>query len=148
MRYVVAGLILLIATASGHAGTTEEAFSVIAQFKKAYDAADPQAIVQLFAPDSVFLGTSMQKPTREKDAILKYFQASASANLPKHVEIENYEVLQVSDTAVLFTGQDTFFQTRDGKGVPTPARFTFLITKGPEGWCIGHFHSSRRPEAP
>lgn len=147
MRYVVAGLILLIATASANAEPKDEAFAVIEQFKKAYDAADPPAIVKLFAPDSIFLGTTMQKPTRDKEAILKYFQASASANLPKHVEIENYEALQVSESAMLFTGQNVFFQTRDGKEVPTLARFTFLITKGPQGWSIGHFHSSRRPEA-
>jgi uncharacterized protein (TIGR02246 family) len=147
MRYAITSLMLLIAAASANAGPKEEAFSVIEQFKKAYDASDPPAIVKLFAPDSVFLGTTMQKPTREKEAILKYFQASASANLPKHVEIENYEVLQVSESAVLFTGQNVFYQTRDGKEVATPARFTFLITKGPQGWSLGHFHSSRRPEA-
>jgi uncharacterized protein (TIGR02246 family) len=146
MKYVLASFMLMITTVSGYAGPAEEAFSVVEQFKKAYDAADPQTIVQLFALDSVFLGTSMQKPTRDKYAILKYFQVSASANLPKRVEVENYETLQVSDTAVLFTGQDTFFQTRDGKSVATPARFTFLIIRGPEGWRIGHFHSSRRPE--
>jgi uncharacterized protein (TIGR02246 family) len=138
---------LLIATASANAGPKEEAFSVIEQFQKAYDVPDPPAIVKLFAPDSIFLGTTMQKPTRDKEVILKYFQASASANLPKHVEIENYEVLQLSETAVLFTGQNVFFQTRDGRSVPTPARFTLLITKGPQGWSISHFHSSRRPEA-
>ena len=131
MRYLVAGLMLLIVTASARAAQKEEAFAVIEQFKKAYDAADPPAIVKLFAPDSIFLGTTMQKPTRDKEAILKYFQASASANLPKHVEIENYEALQVSESAMLFTGQNVFFQTRDGKEVPTLARFTFLITKGP-----------------
>ena len=147
MRWVLAGFMLLMAAASGNAGPAEEAFSVIEQFKKAYDAADPPAILQLFASDSVFLGTTMQKPTRDRDAILKYFQASASANQPKRVEIENYEVLQLSGTAVLFTGQDTFFQTREGKSVPTAARFTFLITKGTQGWSIAHFHSSRRPEA-
>ena len=70
MRYVVAGPMLLIATASASAGPKEEAFAVIEQFKKAYDAADPPAIVKLFAPDSIFLGTTMQKPTRDKEAIL------------------------------------------------------------------------------
>ena len=146
MKPLVATVLLFIATASANAGTNEEAFSVIEQFKTAYDASDPPAIVKLFAQDSIFLGTTMQKPTRDKDAILKYFQASASANLPKRVEIENYETLQVSETAVLFTGQDTFYQTRDGKSISTPARFTFLIIKGAQGWSIGHFQSSRRPE--
>jgi uncharacterized protein (TIGR02246 family) len=146
MRSAIAFLLLLAATLSATAGPKEEAFAVIEQFKKVYDASDPPAIVTLFAPDAVFLGTLMQGPTRDRQAILKYFQASAAANLPKKVEIENYESLQLSDTAVLFSGQNVFFQTRDGKSVQTPARFSFLITKSPQGWAIGHFHSSRRPE--
>lgn len=145
MRYLIATLLLVGAVSPASAGPKEDAFAVIEQFKKSYDASDPSAIVKLFAPDAVFLGTTMQRPTRDKDAILKYFQASASANLPKKVEIENYEVLQLSESAVLFTGQDTFSQTRDGKSIDTPARFTLVITKSAEGWGIGHFHSSMRP---
>ncbi len=105
-------IVLVYMLAPANAGPTEDAFVVIEQFKKAYDASDPPAIVKLFAPDALFLGTTMQRPTRDKEGILKYFQASASANLRKKVEIENYEVLQLSETAVLFTGQDTFSQTR------------------------------------
>jgi uncharacterized protein (TIGR02246 family) len=146
MRYLIATLMMLALAAPADAGPKEDAFTVIEQFKKAYDAADPPGIVKLFAPDAIFLGTTMQKPTRETETILKYFQASAATNLPKKVEIENYEVLQLSEIAVLFSGQDIFFQTRDGKIVETPARFTFLITKGPQGWRFSHFHSSRRPD--
>jgi hypothetical protein len=87
----------------------------------------------------------MQRPTRDKEAILKYFQESAAADLPRKVEIENYEALQLSESAILFTGQDTFSATRDGKTIQTPARFTLVITKGPQGWGIAHFHSSARP---
>jgi uncharacterized protein (TIGR02246 family) len=145
MRYLIAALMIWVIAFPANAGPKEEAFTVIEQFKKAYDAADPPGIVKLFAADAIFLGTRMQKPTREPEAILKYFQASAAANLPKRVEIENYEVLQLSEVAVLFSGQDMFFQTTDGKSVEIPARFTFLITKEPQGWRFSHFHSSSRP---
>ena len=145
MKHLIAALVALILVGPASAGPSEEAFAVIEQFKKAYDASDPPAIAKLFATDAVFLGTTMQGPTRDKGAILKYFQASASANLPKKVEIENYEVLQLSDKAVLFTGQNVFTQTRDGKPVQAPARFTLLIVREADGWRIGHFHSSRRP---
>ena len=90
----------------------------------------------------------MQGPTRDPATILKYFQTSASSNLPKKIEIENYETLQLSDTAILFSGQDTFYSTQDGKVVDAPARFTFLITKGAQGLQFSHFHSSRRPPPP
>ena len=146
MRYLIAALMMLAIASPADAGPNEDAFAVIEQFKKAYDTADPPGVVKLFAPDAIFLGTTMQKPTRETAAILKYFQASAASNLPKKVEIENYEALQLSEIAVLFSGQDTFSQTRDGKTVETPARFTFLITKGAQGWRFSHFHSSRRPD--
>jgi uncharacterized protein (TIGR02246 family) len=147
MRYLIIALAILVVAAPAIAGPKEEAFAVIEQFKKAYDASDPPEIVKTFAPDAVFLGTTMQKPTSETEAILKYFQASAAANLPKKIVIENYEALQISESAILFSGQDVFFQTRDGKTVETPARFTLLITNGVQGWRISHFHSSRRPDA-
>jgi len=136
---------MLAFASSAFAGPKEDAFAVVEQFKTAYDASDPPSIVALFAPDAIFLGTLMQKPTRDPEAILKYFQASAAANLPKKVEVESYETLQLSEIAVVFSGQDVFSQTRDGKTVQTPARFTFLITKGAQGWRISHFHSSLRP---
>ena len=145
MVRLVAALLAFTLVTPAIAGPKEDAFSVIEQFKKAYDTSDPPTIVKLFAADTVFLGTTMQRPTRDRAAILEYFKASASANLPKKVEIENYEALQLSDAAVLFTGQNIFTQTRDGKPVATPARFTFLIVKTSDGWQIGHFHSSRRP---
>jgi hypothetical protein len=147
MKHVIAVLVGLFFVAPAYAGPQEEAFAVVGQFKKAYDASDPPGIAKLFAPGAVFLGTQMQGPTRDPGVILKYFQASAAANLPKKVEIENYEALQLSETSVLFSGQNVFFQTRDGKSVETPARFTLLITNGPQGWLISHFHSSRRPPA-
>lgn len=71
MRYLITALAILAGTTPAIAGPKEEAFTVIEQFKKAYDASDPPGIVKTFAPDAVFLGTTMQKPTRETDAILK-----------------------------------------------------------------------------
>ena len=148
MRQIFAALMILCLSGPANAGPKEDAFIVVEQFKRAYDASDPAAIVKLFAPDAVFLGTLMQGPTRDPATILKYFQTSASSNLPKKIEIENYETLQLSDTAILFSGQDTFYSTQDGKVVDAPARFTFLITKGAQGWQFSHFHSSRRPPPP
>lgn len=127
------------------AGPKDEAFAVIARFKAAYDASDPVAVAATFAPDALFLGTGMPKPTRDPAEVLKYFQGQAAANLPKRVEIDSYDAIEASDSVVLFAGQNTFFQTNNGTPGNLPARFTFLIVKRPEGWRISHFHSSRRP---
>jgi uncharacterized protein (TIGR02246 family) len=121
---------------------------VVEQFKKTFDAADPPSVVKLFAANAVFIGTLMQGSTHDPEVILKYFQAGMATNLPRKITIENYDVLQISETAVLFSGQDVFSQEKEGQVVETPARFTFLITKGPDGWRIAHFHSSVRPPKP
>jgi uncharacterized protein (TIGR02246 family) len=125
----------------------DEALAAIARFKAGFDASDPAAILATFAPGAVFLGTTMEKPTTDRAQILAYFQASAARDLPKRVEIENYEALAVSDSVILFSGQNTFFRTQEGAETNTPARFTFLLTKLDGAWRIGHFHSSRRPGA-
>jgi hypothetical protein len=148
MRHALAVLLASLFVASANAGPKEDAFGVVERFKKAYDASDPVAITKLFAPGAIFLGTLMQKPSHDAGDIIKYFQSSAAANLPKKVEIENYETPQLSDTAFLFSGQNIFFHTRDGKFVETPARFSILVSKTSEGWLISHFHSSRRPPVP
>ena len=148
MKYVIAVFVALCFVVPASAGPKEDAFAIIEQFRKAYDASDPPGIVKLFSADAIFLGTRMQKPTRDPAMILKYFQESAAANLPKKVVVESYEVLQLSEAAVIFSGQNLFSQTRDGKVVEAAARFTLVITKGAEGWRISHFHSSTRPAPP
>jgi uncharacterized protein (TIGR02246 family) len=139
---------ILLFVSPAAAGPGEEAFSVVEQFKKTFDAADPPSVVKLFAANAVFIGTLMQGSTHDPEVILKYFQAGMATNPPRKITIENYDVLQISETAVLFSGQDVFSQEKEGQVVETPARFTFLITKGPDGWRVAHFHSSVRPPKP
>ena len=101
--------------------------------------------MKLFAPDAIFLGTVSPKlitTTAETD---QYFQALRQFT-PRSIVIEEHSAVVVSENAVLFAGFDTFSQTREGKTVEAPARFTFLIMKGDQGWRIRHFHSSTRPK--
>ena len=60
MIRLVAALVALALISPASAGTKEDAFAIIEQFKKAYDASDPPSIVKLFAAEAVFLGTTMQ----------------------------------------------------------------------------------------
>jgi hypothetical protein len=52
----------------------------------------------------------------------------------------------LTDGAVFVTGFYEFTAIRDGKPVPTPARFTMIVAKRGGEWLILHHHSSRRPE--
>jgi len=76
---------------------------------------------------------------------LKYFVDGLAVDKPRRVDIENYQALQLSEAAFVFSGQNKFVRTKDGKESEAPARFSFVVTKGPDGWRISHFHSSLRP---
>jgi uncharacterized protein (TIGR02246 family) len=146
--WIVALIVAGLSVTTAIADPKSDAFAVVGQFKAAYDSANPPAIVGLFAPNGIFLGTTMQKPTIDRGEILKYFEASAASNQPKRVEVESYETMQISENVFVFSGQNIFYQTRDGKTVETLARFSFVIVKTGDGWKIGHFHSSLRPTPP
>ena len=110
----------------------------------AFDASDVQGIVKLFARDAAFLGTISPKLVTTAEEIDAYFQG-IKTDTPRKITIGDYSTLILSDTAVVFAGFDVFARTKDGKVIETPARFTFVITKGDQGWRISHFHSSLRP---
>jgi uncharacterized protein (TIGR02246 family) len=126
-------------------GAKDSALALLHSFKAAFDAPDPVALAKLFASEAVFLGTSMAKPTRGRDAVLGYFQKALSFNLPKRIDIDGHELLTISDAAVVVSGHCTYSQTVNGKTDKAPARFTFVMVKDGERWRIGHFHSSMAP---
>ena len=144
-KLVVAILSIAVMHQTAIAGPKEDAFQVIEQFKRAFDASDVEGIVKLYAPDAIFLGTVSPKVITTTAEIDQYFQALRQFT-PRSIVIEEHSALVISENAVLFAGFDTFSQTREGKTVEAPARFTFLIMKGDQGWRIRHFHSSTRPK--
>jgi uncharacterized protein (TIGR02246 family) len=119
------------------AGPREDAFQVIEQFKKAFDASDVEGVVKLFAPDAI--GTVSPKLATKTEDIHAYFEALRT-DMPRKVVLGEYSTLVLSDTAVLFAGMDQFSSAKDGKAIETPARFTFVVTKGDQGWRISHLH--------
>jgi uncharacterized protein (TIGR02246 family) len=136
--------LLMIEPVTAVAGPKEDAFQVVEQFKSAFDASDVQRIVKLFAPDASFLGTVSPKLITKTEDVDAYFQG-IKTNVPRKITIGEYSTLVLSDTAVVFAGFDVFGMTKEGQAMETPARFTFVITKGDQGWRISHFHSSLRP---
>ena len=132
MRKLLLGIALIIAApVSVIAGPKDEAYQVIDKFKRAFDASDVQGIVNLFAPDAVFLGTVSPKLVTKTDEINAYFQA-IKTDTPRNVEIGDYSTLVLSDTVVVFAGMDQFSSTNDGKKIDLPARFTLsLLIRSP-----------------
>ena len=52
----------------------------------------------------------------------------------------------LSDDAVAIAGFYETTRLQDGKLIPSPARFTFVILKRDGVWRIAHHHSSPQPK--
>jgi uncharacterized protein (TIGR02246 family) len=148
MRKTILGAVLLVLlSTTAFAGPKEEAFQVLEQWTKAFNASDVDAIVKLHASDALFLGTSSQTVVTRTEDIRKYFERALESDMPRGAVFSDYSSMVLSDTAVLFTGLSASSRTREGKTITSEGRATFVIAKRPEGWRIVHFHRSAMPPA-
>ena len=126
------------------AGPAEDALALVYQWSATYSANDPDALVELYAPDAVLLGTSSPVMSEGTGAIKTYFgrlKGSGNTN-----EIRERRVMVLADDAVIVTGFYDFTSARPTPAI-RPSRFTMLLTRRDGGgWRIAHHHSS--PLAP
>jgi uncharacterized protein (TIGR02246 family) len=124
------------------AGPAEEANAVIDRWSAAYSSNDPEAVVKNYRPDAILLGTASPVMSEGTDAIRVYFsplKGSGNKNT-----IGERRTLVLSDNAVVVTGFYVFTRVKEGKPVPSPARFSMLLFKHDGEWLIAHHHSSPR----
>ena len=137
--FFLIGLILM-SPAVVMAGPAEEANAVVDRFSAAYTSNDPEAVVKLYTPDAILLGTVSPVISTGTEAIRKYFsmiKGSGNKN-----SIQERRTIVLDDNAVVVTGFYEFTRMKDGNPVPGPSRFTMLITKSGGEWRIAHHHSS------
>jgi uncharacterized protein (TIGR02246 family) len=137
--FLLAGLILMLPILAV-AGPAEEANAVVDRFSAAYSSNDPEAVVKLYTPDAILLGTVSPVISVGTTAIQKYFsmiKGSGNKNA-----IQERHAIVLGDNAVVVTGFYEFTRMKDGNPVPGPSRFTMLITKSGGEWRIAHHHSS------
>jgi uncharacterized protein (TIGR02246 family) len=134
--------LLLMLPAVAAAGPSEEANAVVDRFSAAYSSNDPEAVVKLYTPDAILLGTVSPVISTGTEAIRNYFsmiKGSGNKNA-----IQERHTIVLGDNAVVVTGFYEFTRMKDGKPVPGPSRFTMLIVKSGDEWRIAHHHSSPR----
>ena len=150
MRTWLCALVLVAAVASpAFAGPEEEALQVIDKWAAAFRASDVDAIVALYAPDAMFLGTGSRTVVLTTAEIRQYFERALLTDRPRGAVLESRSVMTLSDGAVVVTGLDVTTAVRDGKTISSPGRVTFVVAKrGGTNWKIVHFHRSSVPGRP
>jgi len=147
MRTLFSVVCLLISFSSiAIADPKDEALAVLEKWTKAFAASDVDAIVNLNAPDALFIGTGSKTVVTDPAAIRTYFEGALLTRKPRAAPISSSEVMVLSDTAVVIAGLNTSTGVLDGNTFSNPGRVTFVIAKrGPE-WKIVHFHRSAMPK--
>ncbi|WFU18483.1 SgcJ/EcaC family oxidoreductase [Bradyrhizobium sp. CB3481] len=131
---------ILMAPTLALAGPSEDANAAVDRWSVAYGTNDPETIAKTYCPTAVLLGTVSPVISEGTQAIIKYFtpiKGSGNTNA-----VEERRTITINDSAAVVTGFYTFTRIVDGKSVPGPSRFTMLVTKQGNEWCIAHHHSS------
>ena len=149
MRSYLCACALIAALASPvFAGPEEDALQVVQQWARAFNASDVDAIVALYAPDAMFLGTGSRNVVLETAEIRQYFERALLTDRPRGAELLSRSVMTLSDGAVVITGLDRTTAVRDGKTISAPGRVTFVVARRGAEWKIVHFHRSGVPGRP
>ena len=127
------------------AGPEDDALQVVGKWAAAFNASDVDAIVALYAPDAMFLGTGSRSVVLKAEEIRQYFERALLTDRPRGAMLESRSVMTLSDGAVVVTGLDTTTATRDGKTISSPGRVTFVVARRGADWKIVHFHRSAMP---
>jgi uncharacterized protein (TIGR02246 family) len=146
MRAFLSAVTLLLSLSSAAlAGPKEDALQVVEKWIKAFNESDVDAIVKLYAPDALFMGTSSKTVEGKTENIRAYFEERLLGLRPRGATLKNYSAIVLSDSSVVVTGLDNLTGVRDGKPFSTPGRVTFVVAKRGADWQIAHFHRSAMP---
>jgi uncharacterized protein (TIGR02246 family) len=149
MRVWAWPLVLTLALASpAMAGPEDEAMKVVERWAAAFNASDVDAIVGLYAPDALFLGTGSRTVVTTPAGIRSYFEQALLTDRPRGAAPESHSIVVADDGAVVITGLDVTTATRDGQTLRNPGRVTFIVARRGAEWKIVHFHRSSIPGRP
>jgi uncharacterized protein (TIGR02246 family) len=135
---------LVLAASTADAGPADDVNAVIDRWAATYSANDREALVKLYAPDAVLLGTESPVISEGREAIYKYFSALPGSG--RKNSVGDRRTIVLSENAIMGTGFYEFTRIEDGKPIPRPARFTMVVVKRDGEWLIVHHHSSLRSQ--
>jgi uncharacterized protein (TIGR02246 family) len=132
--------LMLMLPAAAIAGPAEDANAAIDRWSAAFNTNDPETIAKIYCSDAILLGTVSPVISEGTQAIIKYFTPTKGTGNKN--AIDERRAIIINDSAVVVTGFYTFTRMVEGKAVPGPSRYTMLVTKRGNEWCIAHHHSS------
>ena len=119
-----------------------DAGSVVDRWATAFNSNDVDALVSLYAPDAILLGSTGLTLKEGSEAIRGYFARLAKSG--DKVVIGDRKIIVLDDNVSYATGFYEFSAVRNGEVKTSWAGFSMVLVKHANDWLIAHHHSSER----
>jgi uncharacterized protein (TIGR02246 family) len=141
-RWVLVLAALVLPSVIAFARPANDVGAVVDRWATAFNSNDVDALVNLYAPDAILVGTAGLTLKVGREAIRSYFARLAKSG--DKVVIDDRKITVLDDNVAYVTGFYVFDAVRNGEMRKSPAGFTMVIVKRGNDWLIAHHHSSRR----
>ena len=146
LRVLFISAVLIMNPLIAYPDPKEDALEVLNQWTRAFAEADVDGIIHLYSSDALFLGTGSKLVVTQTKEIREYFERALLNDQTRTATINNYSVLELSDTVVVFSGLDTITGVRSGNRTISNGRVTIVVAMRDGEWKIVQFHRSQLPE--
>jgi hypothetical protein len=136
---------LVLMNSPAMADTKASALGVANAWVAAVNRQDLDGIVNNFASDAGFFGTSTKTLITDADGIRNYFAKVFQAYAPVMVELGQVTVTELSADSAVITGFDRWKVTLNGAPVEAVGRINLAVAVRNGQWRIVSFHRSSMP---
>ena len=119
---------------------------LFADWVTAVNRCDVDAVMELFAAEVIFYGTSTKTLITSIEGIRQYFEQAFAQLQPLSMLIDNKKMLSVSNDVMLLACSDKWSVTRDGQQQVMYGRLVLTAAIKQGQWKIVSFHRSVMPE--
>ena len=117
--------LVVVKSITAFAGPAEDASAVIDCWTRAFNANDVDALVQLYAPDGILVGTQSVAFLKGREAVRTYFSRPAKSG--DKVKGDDSKLILLDANHAYTTGFYTFSAMRNGETRTSPAGFTMIL---------------------
>ena len=112
---------------------------VLEQWRTAFLKSDVETLVNLHAPDALFIGGDSKSVLQGRDEVRGYYEKVFRSPPPHDDAYLQTTHMVLTDDILVVAGNTAL------PGVKKPVRVTFVIAKRGNEWLIVHFHTSAFP---
>jgi uncharacterized protein (TIGR02246 family) len=124
----------------------EDGDRLLANWVTAVNRCDVDAVMQLFAADAIFYGTSTKTLITSSEGIRQYFEQAFAQLQPLAMNIVEKKIRFANAGVMLLACLDSWTVTLDGQKQVMAGRLVLTAAKRQEEWKIVSFHRSVMPD--